>query len=57
MHMELTRKSFVHFAKEEVSLMIVNGWFSNIDSFEEVRNTDSNTIETKNGTYHKFKCL
>ncbi len=37
----------VHFEKEDVSLMIANGCFSNISSFEEFKKTDLNTIQAK----------
>ncbi len=37
----------VHFEQEEVSLMIANGCFSNLNGLEEFRKTDLNTIEEK----------
>jgi len=37
----------VHFEQEDVSLMIANGCFSNINGLEEFRETDLNTIEAK----------
>ncbi len=37
----------VHFEKEEVSVMIANGCFSNLNGMEEFRRIDLNTIKAK----------
>lgn len=37
----------VHFEKEEVSLMIANGCYSNINGLEEFKNIDLNTLKPK----------